>query len=106
MLSNTAVKISALTAITLPAVLIGGEIYSAITGQPASLGFIKIYSVLLMIPGMHPIAFVPFSLSEHSLLVNMACLSLYSSIALHHSIFYLHCILCGLLTAFSSSTMS
>ena len=53
MLSNTAVKISALTAITLPAVLIGGEIYSAITGQPASLGFIKIYSVLLMIPGMH-----------------------------------------------------
>lgn len=51
MLSNTAVKISALTAVTLPAVLIGGEIYSAITGQPASLGFIKIYSVLLMIPG-------------------------------------------------------
>lgn len=51
MLSNTAVKISSLMAIALPAVLIGGEVYSQITGQPATNGFIKIYSVLLMIPG-------------------------------------------------------
>lgn len=63
MLSNTAVKITALTAVTLPAVLVGGEIYSIITGQPASLGFIKIYSVLLMIPGMY--AFQAVSVFEH-----------------------------------------
>ena len=52
MLSNTVVKISSLVIVALPAVLIGGEIYSAITGQPATNGFIKIYSVLLMIPGI------------------------------------------------------
>lgn len=52
MLSNTVVKISSLVIVALPAVLIGGEIYSAITGQPATNGFIKIYSVLLMIPGV------------------------------------------------------
>ena len=52
MLSNTAVKIFSLMAIALPAVLVGGELYSQITGQPATNGFIKIYSVLLMIPGM------------------------------------------------------
>ena len=54
MLSNTAVKITSLLFVALPAVLVGGEAYSYITGQPASNGFIKIYSVLLMIPGMHP----------------------------------------------------
>lgn len=53
MLSNTAVKITSLLFVALPAVLVGGEAYSYITGQPASNGFIKIYSVLLMIPGMH-----------------------------------------------------
>lgn len=51
MLSNTAVKIGALLLFALPAVLVFGEIYSGITGQPATNGFIKIYSVLLMIPG-------------------------------------------------------
>lgn len=51
MLSNTAVKIFSLIIVALPAVLVGGEIYSGITGQPATNGFIKIYSVLLMIPG-------------------------------------------------------
>lgn len=51
MLSSTVVKVSSLVILALPAVLIGGEIYSAITGQPATNGFIKIYSVLLMIPG-------------------------------------------------------
>ncbi|KAL3158654.1 hypothetical protein ABBQ32_011397 [Trebouxia sp. C0010 RCD-2024] len=53
MLSNTAVKISSLIIVALPAVLVGGEIYSGITGQPATNGFIKIYSVLLMIPGVN-----------------------------------------------------
>lgn len=52
MLSNTVVKISSLVIVALPAVLIGGEIYSSITGQPATNGFVKIYSVLLMIPGI------------------------------------------------------
>ena len=51
MLSNTAVKIGALLLFALPAVLVFGEIYSGITGQPATNGFVKIYSVLLMIPG-------------------------------------------------------
>ena len=51
MLSNTAVKIGALLLFALPAVLVFGEVYSSITGQPATNGFIKIYSVLLMIPG-------------------------------------------------------
>ncbi|DBB14997.1 hypothetical protein WJX82_007629 [Trebouxia sp. C0006] len=53
MLSNTAVKIGALLLFALPAVLVFGEIYSSITGQPATNGFVKIYSVLLMIPGVN-----------------------------------------------------
>lgn len=53
MLSNTAIKIGALLLFALPAVLVFGEIYSSITGQPATNGFIKIYSVLLMIPGVN-----------------------------------------------------
>ena len=53
MLSNTAVKVGSLLLFALPAVLVFGEVYSNITGQPATNGFIKIYSVLLMIPGIH-----------------------------------------------------
>ena len=66
MLSNTAVKIGALLLFALPAVLVGGEVYSSITGQPATNGFIKIYSVLLMIPG-DPVALnVHGSRHEHA----------------------------------------
>lgn len=52
MLSNTLVKLMAVFLFATPAVLIGGELYSIL--QPdTSLwqGFLKIYSVLYIIPG-------------------------------------------------------
>ena len=62
MLSNTAVKVGSLFLFALPAVIVFGELYSRITGQPATSGFIKIYSVLLMIPGQHA---APFAVSHY-----------------------------------------
>lgn len=53
MLSNTIVKLLAVFVFATPAVLIGGQVYSLL--QPnTSLwqGFLKIYSVLYIIPGM------------------------------------------------------
>ena len=52
MLSNTLVKLLAVFGFATPAVLVGGELYSIL--QPdTSLwdGFLKIYSVLYIIPG-------------------------------------------------------
>ena len=54
MLSNTIVKLSAVFLFATPAVLIGGEIYSVLTGSTPLEGFLKIYSVLYIIPGIQP----------------------------------------------------
>ena len=51
MLSNTIVKLSAVFLFATPAVLIGGEVYSILTGSTPLEGFLKIYSVLYIIPG-------------------------------------------------------
>lgn len=51
MLSNTIVKLSAVFLFATPAVLIGGEVYSILTGSSPLEGFLKIYSVLYIIPG-------------------------------------------------------
>ena len=59
MLSNTLVKLLAVFLFATPAVLVGGELYSLL--QPdTSLwdGFLKIYSVLYIIPGWQASAFV------------------------------------------------
>ena len=52
MLSNTIVKLLAVFGFATPAVLVGGELYSLL--QPNTTlteGFLKIYSVLYIIPG-------------------------------------------------------
>lgn len=54
MLSNTIVKLLAVFLFATPAVVIGGEIYSLLTGSTALEGFLKIYSVLYIIPGEPP----------------------------------------------------
>ena len=54
MLSNTIVKLSAVFLFATPAVLIGGEVYSILTGSSPLEGFLKIYSVLYIIPGTQP----------------------------------------------------
>ena len=54
MLSNTIVKLLAVFLFATPAVLIGGELYSIL--QPGVTlwdGFLKIYSVLYIIPGAY-----------------------------------------------------
>ena len=51
MLSNTIVKLSAVFLFATPAVIIGGELYSILTGSSPAEGFLKIYSVLYIIPG-------------------------------------------------------
>jgi len=51
MLSNTIVKLSAVFLFATPAVLIGGELYALLTGGTPAEGFLKIYSVLYIIPG-------------------------------------------------------
>ena len=51
MLSNIAVKLAAVFIFALPAVIVGGEIYSLLTGSSVWEGFIKIYSTLYLIPG-------------------------------------------------------
>ena len=51
MLGNTVVKLAAVFASALPIVLIGGEVYAWITGDPLFEGFLKIFSVLYIIPG-------------------------------------------------------
>lgn len=53
MLSNTIVKLSAVFLFATPAVLIGGEVYALLTGSTPLEGFLKIYSVLYIIPGKH-----------------------------------------------------
>ena len=55
MLSNTIVKLSAVFLFATPAVLIGGEVYSVLTGSTPLEGFLKIYSVLYIIPGDSPL---------------------------------------------------
>ena len=51
MLSNTLVKLTAVFLFATPAVLIGGQLYSILTGTSPLEGFLKIYSVLYLIPG-------------------------------------------------------
>ena len=51
MLSNTLVKLTAVFLLATPAVLVGGQLYSILTGTPPLEGFLKIYSVLYLIPG-------------------------------------------------------
>lgn len=51
MLSNTVVKLCAVFLFATPAVLVGGEVYSILTGSTPLEGFLKIYSVLYIIPG-------------------------------------------------------
>ena len=52
MLSNTIVKLGAVFVFATPAVVIGGELYSMLTGTSPAEGFLKIYSVLYIIPGL------------------------------------------------------
>ncbi|KAK9814063.1 hypothetical protein WJX72_000188 [[Myrmecia] bisecta] len=56
MLSNTAVKLVSVFAFAAPLVLVGGELYSWATGKPLSEGFLKIYSVLYIVPGVNVLA--------------------------------------------------
>ena len=51
MLSNTVTKLFGVFLFALPAVVIGGEVYSIVTGDPLAEGFLKIYSTLYIIPG-------------------------------------------------------
>ena len=60
MLGNTLVKLLAVFMFATPAVLVGGELYSVL--QPdTSLwdGFLKIYSVLYIIPGADLLLHLP-----------------------------------------------
>ena len=51
MLSNTFVKLGGVFAVAMPAVFVGGAIYSKLTGGELTDGFLKIYEVLYIIPG-------------------------------------------------------
>lgn len=53
MLSNTIVKIFMVFLFAMPAVIVGGELYSVITGEPQWEGLLKVYSVLYIIPGIN-----------------------------------------------------
>lgn len=66
MLSNTIVKLSAVFLFATPAVLIGGEVYSILTGSTPLEGFLKIYSVLYIIPGKMTFSFTQEKLCTYS----------------------------------------
>ena len=51
MLSNTLVKLGGVFVVALPAVFLGGAVYSKLTGGELKDGFLKIYEVLYIIPG-------------------------------------------------------
>lgn len=51
MLSNTVTKLGGVFLFALPAVIVGGQLYSLVSGGTLAEGFLKIYETLYIIPG-------------------------------------------------------
>ena len=72
MLSNTVTKLGGVFLFALPAVIVGGQLYSLVSGGTLAEGFLKIYETLYIIPGDPEPLFMPARMGD-SLRSGMLC---------------------------------